>query len=99
MQTKLVLLNRDGDIAARGDTLEHLVYELQTKGLVRVDTDGFYWEWKKPLSKQMYGKKEDEYIVGSGFELSEFILESSYDIVKHACSRLGYNLYRRDPYM
>lgn len=36
MRVKLVLLNCDGDIAARGDTLEQLVSELQAKGLVRI---------------------------------------------------------------
>ena len=98
MQCKLVLLNREGALAACGDTFMQLAESLQNKGLVNIDVDGRFWKWKNPPRTLEYAKKEDEERPNSGFTREVFYEEASYDIVLHACKKLGYNLYRLDVY-
>lgn len=99
MQVKLVLLNKEGDLAARGDTYRHLAESLQNKGLVEINMEGRFWEWKKPLKTFRYDKVEESAELPAEYAQHEFCAEAAYDIVEFVCGKLGYNLYRHDPYM
>lgn len=97
--SRMILLNKEEVLVARGYTFRELTSCLQSRGLVNIDVDGRFWEWENPPRKLEYTKREDEDRPGNGYTRESFVAEASYDIVHHACKKLGYSLYNLDVYM
>lgn len=97
--SRMILLNREDTLVAAGYSFQELASSLQAKGLVNIDVDGRFWEWENPTRKLEYTKREDEDRPGNGYTRESFVVEASYDIVHHACKKLGYSLYNLNVYM
>lgn len=97
--SRMVLLNKEDVLVAKGITFRELASSLQAKGLVNIDVDGRFWEWQNPERKLEYTKREEEDRPGSGYTRESFVVEASYDIVQHVCKKLGYSLYEHDVHM
>lgn len=99
MLVEMVLLNKEGDLAARGDTWRQLAESLQNKGLVSIDMEGRFWEWEETRKIVKYNKEEEVTELTAEEAQYEFFVDAAFDIVEYACNKLGYNLYRHDPYI